>query len=88
MICTELGLGEAVAAIPSAFYGQGSGQILLDDVNCMGNEGTIVNCLHSGWEFHNCSHKNDASVNCTAGMYMRIYIHMYACMCTYIYMCN
>ena len=88
VICTELGLGEALAAIPSAFYGQGSGQILLDDVNCVGNEGTIANCLHSGLEFHNCSHKNDASVNCTAGTYVIcFYIHMYVRI-NIMYMCN
>ena len=67
VVCTELGLGEAVAAIPSAFYGQGSGQIWLDDVNCVGTEENIADCLHSGWGSHNCIHEKDASVNCSAG---------------------
>ena len=67
VICTELGFGEAVAAIPSAFYGQGSGWILLDDVNCIGTEENIADCLHSGWGSHNCINEKDASVNCSAG---------------------
>ena len=69
VVCTELGLGKAVAAIPNAFYGQGSGQIWLDDVNCVGTEWTIGNCSHSGWGNHNCFHFEVASVNCTAGMF-------------------
>ena len=74
VVCTELGLGEAVAAIRSAFYGQGSGQIWLDDVDCVGTEHTIADCSHSGWGYHNCSHENDVSVNCTAGKFVRRYI--------------
>ena len=74
VVCTELGLGEAVAAIPSAFYGKGSGQIWLDDVECIGTEETIRNCSYIGWEYHNCTHENDASVNCSTGMLVYTYI--------------
>ena len=69
VVCIELGYGKAVAAIHHAFYGQGSGQIWLDNVNCVGTEGTIGNCSHNGWGIDDCSHSEDASVNCTAGMY-------------------
>ena len=68
VICHELGFGQPFAAIQSAFYGQGSGQIWLDDVNCDGTEWTIGNCLHSEWGSHNCSHEEDVGVNCTIGM--------------------
>ena len=69
VVCTELDLGKAVAARHSAFYGQGSGQIWLDEVNCVGTEETIRNCVQGGWGNHDCSHGKDASVNCTAGKY-------------------
>ena len=67
VVCTELGHVEAIAAEHSAFYGEGSGQIWLDDVNCVGTEETIKDCSHNGWGFHNCSHEKDASANCSAG---------------------
>ena len=67
VVCSELDLGKAVAAIHGAFYGQGSGQIWLDDVNCFGIEETIKNCSHGEWGSHNCYHGEDASVKCTTG---------------------
>ena len=70
VVCTELDHVEAIVAGHSASYGEGSGQIWLDDVNCVGTEETISNCSHGGWGSHNCSHKNDASVDCTAGRYV------------------
>ena len=67
VVCSELGLGEATAAIHGAFYGRGSGEIWLDNVNCVGTEGTIGKCSHNGWGIEDCSHGEDASVNCTTG---------------------
>ena len=74
VVCNELGLGQAVAARTSAFYGQGSGQIWLDDVNCAGTETTIRNCLHRGWGIENCYHGEDASVNCTVGKHAPVFV--------------
>jgi len=67
VVCTELGFGNAIAVMHRAFYGQGSGKIWLDNLNCSGNEWTIGNCSHSGWGVENCNHDEDASVRCSTG---------------------
>ena len=67
VVCNELDYGHAIEARRWAFYGQGSGQIWLDDVNCVGTEWSIGNCSHRGWGSHNCGHYEDASVRCSAG---------------------
>ena len=67
VVCRELGVGQAIVARHNAFYGQGSGQIWLDDVNCVGTEWSIGNCSHRGWGSHNCHHGYDASVDCATG---------------------
>ena len=67
VICRELGFSYATAALHRAFYGQGSGQIWLNYVNCVGNELTIEDCSHRGWGTHYCSHYEDAGVRCYPG---------------------
>ena len=65
VVCRQLGLGSSGTAIGSAFFGQGSGPILLDSVTCSGQEASITNCLHLGLNItSSCSHSEDAGVIC------------------------
>jgi len=45
-----------------AFFGQGSGPIQLDNVQCTGNETSLEECQRS--LTHNCNHFEDAGVEC------------------------
>ncbi|XP_068136726.1 neurotrypsin [Hyperolius riggenbachi] len=65
VVCRQLGYGGVAKAWSQAYFGEGSGPILLDEVQCTGNELSIEECQRSAWGDHNCAHKEDAGVSCT-----------------------
>ncbi|XP_053559567.1 neurotrypsin isoform X2 [Bombina bombina] len=65
VVCRQLGLGGVAKAWSQAHFGEGVGPILLDEVQCTGNELSIEECQRSTWGDHNCGHKEDAGVSCT-----------------------
>ena len=67
VVCSELNFGNAIAAQHRAFFGESSGEIWLDNLNCNGTELTIGECSHRGWGVEYCNHYEDASVKCSAG---------------------
>jgi deleted-in-malignant-brain-tumors protein 1 len=65
VVCRQLGyLAEGATARQFAHFGEGSGPIVLDDVNCTGLELYVTKCPNSGFYIHNCAHSEDAGVLC------------------------
>ncbi|NXJ86618.1 DMBT1 protein, partial [Trogon melanurus] len=74
VVCRQLGCGTAVSAPGSAYFGQGSGRIWLDEVNCTGTETALSECLVNTWGSSSCDHRKDAGVVCSgaAGSPLRL----------------
>ena len=58
----------------SAYYGQGTGSIVLDDVNCNGNEATLLQCPRGQPILsHDCGHGEDVGVLCSGKHVIQLY---------------
>ncbi|XP_043535013.1 neurotrypsin isoform X1 [Chiloscyllium plagiosum] len=64
VVCRQLGLSGTAKSWMLSHFGHGSGVILLDDVECTGNELHLDECKKSNWRQHNCEHAEDAGVSC------------------------
>ncbi|XP_043917594.1 neurotrypsin [Protopterus annectens] len=65
VVCRQLGLGGIAKAWDEAHFGEGTGTVLLDEVQCTGNELSLEQCVKNAWGKHNCEHKEDAGVSCS-----------------------
>jgi len=63
VVCHMLGYGHTGRYI-GYFYGNGSGPVWLDNVQCRGTETSIDDCPHTGWGRNECGHNEDVSVSC------------------------
>ena len=65
VICKMFGFEHGIAKA-KAHFGEGSGSIWMDDLECTGDEFNVFDCKHNGWGEHNCEHKEDAGIVCGA----------------------
>ncbi|XP_078317936.1 uncharacterized protein LOC144620594 isoform X2 [Crassostrea virginica] len=73
VLCHMLGFSRTGASYTgSAVFGQGSGEIWLDDVICTGSEESIMQCQSNGWGVHNCGHSEDVGITCTSALPIRL----------------
>ena len=63
VVCHSLGYQSAISS--SVSFGEGTGPILLDDVDCVGDEAALTDCRHNGLSVHDCDHTKDAGVKCS-----------------------
>ena len=62
VVCRRLGFIAARSILTN--FTSGTGDIWLDDVQCVGNETSIEFCHHNGFGTHSCLHNEDVGVEC------------------------
>jgi hypothetical protein len=63
VFCRELGYGQPIRYQGRA-YGQGTGKIIAQYVNCKGDEKSFIECPQVNWFSRGCSHYEDVGLSC------------------------
>ncbi|KAJ8035485.1 Neurotrypsin [Holothuria leucospilota] len=63
VVCRQLGYLHGGAAFRVGHFGEGTGPIWLDDINCVGNEPHLMKCAH-GTDTSEDNHSEDVGVRC------------------------
>ena len=67
VVCRQLDFSYENAVVKTgAYFGEGTGPIWLDNVNCTGQEQNVTVCGHSKWGVSDCDHSRDVGVICEA----------------------
>ena len=51
-------------AYGQAYFGDGQGEIYIENVQCNGSESTLEDCPASEVGVHDCTHSEDAGIRC------------------------
>ena len=81
VVCRQLGFKYAHHALIFSYFGEGDGEIKLDDVECTGLEDSLIQCKHPGVGLHNCQSSEQAGVRCsnrTETRVGKIYQHIFS----------
>ena len=79
----SLGTTTGATAYPNAFFGHGTGPILLDDLACNGREARLIDCPRitsqgiGTYDFCPNGHGEDAGVGCPARKCHHVSVHIY-----------
>ncbi|XP_078586198.1 scavenger receptor cysteine-rich domain-containing protein DMBT1-like [Branchiostoma floridae x Branchiostoma japonicum] len=73
VVCRQLGFGAALEVKLAGHFGEGSGNVWLDEVACRGNETDLGDCPADSWGRSDCSHKEDAGVVCADKSAIRLF---------------
>ncbi|XP_043092107.1 scavenger receptor cysteine-rich domain-containing group B protein-like [Puntigrus tetrazona] len=65
VVCRELGCGDVIEVKGGAYFGQGSGPVWMDSVDCSGNESSLIECNIDHWQHYSLDHLHDAGVICS-----------------------
>ena len=66
VVCRQLGYRFAVTTTSSEIFGEGTGPIWMDNVECVGNEENLGSCDQDPIGQNNCKHGEDAGVICSS----------------------
>lgn len=64
VVCRQLGYQAAVVTYRSGFFGEGSKPVLLNELQCNGNESTLSECDQENISGLGCNHLQDVGLLC------------------------
>ena len=64
--CHQLGFTRVTQVRQGAYYGEGTGEVLLDSISCNSNAVLLESCSHRGWGIEDCHHGEDVGLECNS----------------------
>ena len=65
---TDSALSDLDSGVDQPSFGEGTGRIWLDNVQCTGSERALMDCTASSSGVNSCTHAQDVGVGCSIGM--------------------